>query len=447
LVNNGFRNYLVYLFASLIMLAGAFGVYDDVAVSAGGMEHGAASKGTLSQLPPPFPGVQRLHLVLIGADERPNDVGRSDTLIVMWLNPERKKAALMSVPRDLKVGIPGHGRTKVNAAFAYGGAPLTAATVEQLIGVKTDGYLKVNFTGFCAAVDALGGVDLLVPDVEGEGRGMNYDDNWGNLHVHLSPGRHHLSGYEAMGYCRYRKSNYANLGDGDGGRAARQQQFIKAMVEQKLRVTNVPGLLKAGREVMGCVETNLTWRQCVDLARLLKEMNQSDIRTVTIPVVDGVEGGVWFSNLIDSAFREMLAEIDRHLDSTISAVCRVEVLDGSGGRGLARAASEALTKAGFRVIDGGEARGDNYDATRIRYRPGSQSLASSAAAALGVGKLEPASTAPTDTAEGLVATDGQTPEADAPLQITVGADYEVIIDPTKATPGRRKEPGPAQQGS
>ena len=418
------RDYLAYLAAALIVLAGLFGIYDDVAHSAGGTGSKASAQAALAQLPEPFAGVTRMHLVLIGADERPNDVGRSDTLMVMWLNPERKRAAIVSIPRDLKVAIPRHGTTKVNAAFAYGGAPLTTATVQQLLGFPIDGYCKVNFAGFCKAVDTLGGVDLMVPDVEGEGRGMNYDDNWGNLHVHLTPGVHHLSGYEAMGYCRYRKSNIHGLGDGDGGRAARQQQFIKAIVEQKLKVTNVGGLLRAGRELMGCVETNLTWRQCVDLGRLLKEMNQKDIKTLTVPVCDGIEGGVWFSNLMEDPFRRMLAEIEQHLDSDKSAVCDVEVLDGSGVAGTGAAARDALVKAGYNVTKLGVAPGHSYDATRIRYQSGNQSLAQAAVIALGAGKTEPKPSVDVSSLP------------NAPLEIVVGKDYRAI---TKTLPAPAKE--------
>lgn len=408
------RDCFAYCLASLIILAGLFGLYDDMAVSAGGTGNKASSESTLSQLPEPFAGVTRMHLVLIGADERKGDVGRSDTLMVMWLNPELKRAAIMSIPRDLKVAIPNHGTTKINAAFAYGGAPLTTATVEQLLGIRSDGYLKVNFAGFCKAVDTLGGVDLMVPDVEGEARGMNYDDNWGNLHVHLTPGVHHLNGYEAMGYCRYRKSNIHGLGDGDGGRAARQQQFIKAIVEQKLKVTNVAGLLRAGRELMSCVETNLTWRQCVDLARLLKGMSQKDIKSLTVPVSDGLEGGVWFSNLMEGPFQTMLAQIDQHLDSNTSAVCDVEMLDGSGIAGLGESAKKALTKAGYNVTKLETASGHSYDATRIRYQSGNQSLAQAAVIALGAGKIEPAPIVDVSSLP------------NAPLEIVVGKDYQRI---------------------
>lgn len=428
------KDYVVYLFASLIFLAGLFGVYDDVAVSAGGRTPGGAKQESLTQLPAPFPGVSRLHLVLIGADERPHDVGRSDTLMVMWLNPQLKKAAIMSIPRDLKTEIPGHSATKINAAFAFGGAPLTRATVESLLGLKTDGYLKVNFEGFCKAVDTLGGVDVIVPDVEGEGRGMNYDDNWGNLHVHLTPGKHHLNGYEAMGFCRYRKSNIHGLGDGDGGRAARQQQFIKAMVEQKLKVTNLPGLLAAGRQISSCIETNFTWRQCVDLARLLREMGPSDIKTLTVPVNDNMEGGVWFSHLAEGAFREMLTQIDQHLDSVKSAVCDVDVYNGSGVAGLGKAAAEQLTQAGFKVIKTQTAPSRSHDATRIRYEPGNQSLALAAAAALGVGKPEPAPIVDRSSLPNV------------PIEIIVGQDYEKIAGtdttlPATAVPARRDDTG------
>ncbi|MEN6641713.1 MAG: LCP family protein [Armatimonadia bacterium] len=401
------KDYLIYLLVSLIVASGAFGLYDDVAVSAGGLDQKKDQK-SLAALPEPFAGVERMHLVLMGADDRPGEPGRSDTLMVVWLNPEQKRAAIMSIPRDTRVDIPNHGSTKINHAYAYGGPKLTTMTVEQLLGVTTDGYVKVNFEGFVKAVDVLGGVDVVVQDVEGEGRGMNYDDNWGNLHVHLKPGPQHLDGYQVMGYCRYRKSNYHNLGDGDGGRAKRQQEFLRAIVQQKLKVSNLPALLSAGRTIMGCLDTNLSWRQCVDLMRLLKSMNTADIKTVTIPVVAAPSGGIYYSQIIDSAFREMLSEIDRHLDGQDTATCAVEVLNGSGVPGTAKKAADVLEAAGFEIAKVGDAPSGDYEATELTYSSEAESSATAAAEALGVGTAEAANGISVST---------------APLQVIVGKDF------------------------
>ena len=409
---NSAREPLSYFLVSLVVCAGAAGMYDDVMVPAGGhAANAAASQTTLASLPKPFAGVDRLRLALIGADERPGDVGRSDTLMIMWVNPERGRAAMLSIPRDLRVAIPGHGTNKVNAAFAYGGAELTTQTVGELLQQPVDGYMKVNFQGFTRAVDTLGGVDLLVEDVEGKNRGMNYDDNWGHLHIHLTPGWHHLDGAQAMGFCRYRKSNIHGLGDGDFKRAERQQEFMRAMVQQKLRVQNLPQLLKAGREIMQCLDTNLSWRQCIDLARLLKEMHSADIKTMTISARDAMLGGVYYCIADENALRSTLATIEQHLDGVTAGAWRVALLDGCGISGVADGAAKTLQTAGFEVVSTGAANSRGYDATRIRYQAADREAALAAATALGAGHLE-------------AEAGGEAPSATsaAPLTIVVGSD-------------------------
>jgi LCP family protein required for cell wall assembly len=162
---------------------------------------------------PPFGGRERVRILLIGADQRRGDVGRSDTLLLLSLNPRTHRLALLGLPRDLGVEVPGHGATKINHAYAYGGPALTRRTVEEFLHLKVDYHAVAFFEGFVAAVDALGGVTVDVPDVEGHGRGMNYDDHAGNLHIHLKPGTQHLNGRQALGFVRYRKSNTPGLGD------------------------------------------------------------------------------------------------------------------------------------------------------------------------------------------------------------------------------------------
>lgn len=402
------KDFLVYLLATLIVAAGGFGVYDDVAVSAGGLSAHDSGQSKLAALPPPFTGVSRLRLVLMGADDREGEVGRSDTLMVLWLNPSQRRGAIMSIPRDLRCDIPGHGSTKINHSYAYGGPKLTVQTVQLLLGVPMDGYIKVNFEGFVKAVDTLGGVDLLVRDIEGRGRGMNYDDNWGNLHVHLTPGMHHMDGVTAMGFCRYRKSNYGGLGDGDLGRAERQQQFLRAILEQKLRVTNLPALLRASSEVMGCLDTSLSWRECADLVRLLKELSSTDVKTVTLPVTDAMEGGIYYSHLIQDEFSRMLDDIDDHLSGQPVALRTVVVKDGTRQTGMTAEATKLLTEAGFTVV-AAQPTTKTVAATKVLYPAGQKDMATAAALALGAGEAEELREEPHETATN--------------LQVILGEDY------------------------
>jgi anionic cell wall polymer biosynthesis LytR-Cps2A-Psr (LCP) family protein len=158
------RNFLIYVLAVAVLGTSAIAIYDTTAPQS---KDAAPSQGSvLRPLPPPFAGVERLRLLLIGADERKGDVGRSDTLMVLQVNPTLRRATLLSLPRDLRVEIPGHGHDKINAAFARGGPELSKQTVEQYLGLTLDGWVKINIEGFVKAVDTLGGVDINVEDVE-----------------------------------------------------------------------------------------------------------------------------------------------------------------------------------------------------------------------------------------------------------------------------------------
>ncbi|MBC7286915.1 MAG: LCP family protein, partial [Armatimonadetes bacterium] len=296
---------LVVAMAVLVVAVGLAGCYDSIAhPTAHSKSSSADYRPTLTRpLPEPFAGHDEVRILLLGSDTRPHDVGRADTIMVAFLNPRLKRAAIVSIPRDLRIYVPGHGVTKINHSYAYGGPELTRRTVEELFGVEIPWYVRIDFDTFVKAVDLLGGVDLEVPDVEGHGRGMNYDDNWGNLHIHLTPGWHHLNGYEAMGFVRYRH------GDSDFQRTKRQQQFIRAVLAQKVKLANLPALLRAGSYVLRQLDTNLTWREVVDLLRIARDMNATDLLTATVPISDLWLGGIYYAGLRESAFRELMAEV------------------------------------------------------------------------------------------------------------------------------------------
>ena len=167
----------------------------------------------------------------MGVDERDDDVGRSDTLMVATLDPKKDQAALMSVPRDTRVKIKGHGWDKINAAYAYGsakggpeaGEKLAQRTVEDFLGVNMDHYVVVNIQAFQKIIDAIGGIDI---DVE---KRMYYEDPWdddGGLIIDLQPGMQHMDGKTAVTYVRYRDE------EGDIGRIKRQQKFMKACMDK-----------------------------------------------------------------------------------------------------------------------------------------------------------------------------------------------------------------------
>ncbi len=143
---------------------------------------------------------------------------RTDSIILVHVPSGGGKAALISVPRDSYLSIPGHGRDKVNASFAIGGPQLLVETLEQAAGLRIDGYVEIGFGGFASVVDSLGGVDICVArDIQ--------DDK---AHIDLRKGCQSLDGANALGYVRARYSDPK----GDIGRAERQRQFLGAVMKQ-----------------------------------------------------------------------------------------------------------------------------------------------------------------------------------------------------------------------
>ena len=204
------------------------------------------------------------NIVVMGCDIRKDDVGRSDTLFVVMLDKSKKNAALLSVPRDTRVKIKGHGWDKINAAFAYGGQKLTRETVQDFLGIKLDNYVLVDFRGFKGLVDAVGGVDI---DVE---KRMYYYDPYDGFEIDLRPGMQHMDGKTAMQYVRYRDE------EGDIGRIRRQQKFLMALyrhIASKNIIAKIPGVSK---QIMSMVKTDLSLKEMVELGNVMRDMVEKD---------------------------------------------------------------------------------------------------------------------------------------------------------------------------
>ena len=213
-------------------------------------------------------------ILIMGVDVREDDVGRSDTLMVATVDPKYDKASLLSIPRDTRVRIYGYGYDKINAAYAYGGEPLTENTVENLIGIDIDHYVIVNVRSFVKIIDAIGGVDIYVP------KRMYYEDPWdddGGLLIDLYPGRQHMDGKTAVTYVRYRDS------EGDIGRIQRQQQFVEACIDKVTSpeiITKIPDII---REVYNAVDTDMNFRELLELAGAVKAAQKNGLVTDMVP--------------------------------------------------------------------------------------------------------------------------------------------------------------------
>ena len=238
------------------------------------------------------------NIVVMGCDIREGDRGRSDTLFVVMMEPGNKGASLLSIPRDTRVKIDGHGWDKINAAFAYGGHQLTRDTTQQLLGIKLDNYVVIDFQGFKDLVDVIGGVDINVE------KRMYYYDPYADFQIDLRPGVQHLDGKTAMQYVRYRDE------EGDIGRIRRQQKFIMAVYKQitsKNIITRIPGVTK---QIMSMIKTDLPVTEMAELGKALHDMMGKDgLKMTMVPgtprYIDGVS--YWIPDI--PKMREQMARM------------------------------------------------------------------------------------------------------------------------------------------
>ena len=238
------------------------------------------------------------NIVVMGCDTRKDDAGRSDTLFVVMLDKSSKNAALLSVPRDTRVKIKGHGWDKINAAFAYGGQKLTRETVQEFLGIKLHNYVVVDFQGFKDLVDVIGGVDINVE------KRMYYYDPYDGFEIDLRPGMQHMDGKTAMQYVRYRDE------DGDIGRIRRQQKFIMALYKQiasKNIITKIPGVSK---QIMSMIKTDLSLKEMVELGKVMHDMLEKEgLKMAMVPgepeYIDGIS--YWIPDI--PKMRRQMAEM------------------------------------------------------------------------------------------------------------------------------------------
>ncbi len=266
----------------------------------------------------------KIIVMIMGVDEREGDVGRSDTLMVATLDPKKKKAALLSIPRDTRVKIRGYGFDKINAAYAYGGHELTQDTVEDLIGVHMEHHILINIKSFKKIIDAIGGVDINVE------KRMYYEDVWdddGGLLIDLQPGMQHMDGDTAITYVRYRDE------EGDIGRIRRQQKFMQAVMDKVTSPAIIPRIPSIIKEVVGSVQTDLSVKQLIEFATSLKDAQKSGLQAEMLPgkpmYIDGVS--YWIPDLgklrttvantldttLDKNLRDDLAEDTREYEESI----------------------------------------------------------------------------------------------------------------------------------
>ena len=290
---------------------------------------------------------KRINLLVLGIDYNHDSKGmpyskgaRSDTMMVASIGDEAQFLNIVSIPRDTYTLISEKiGSDKINSAFSYGGVKQTRETVSHFLGVPVHYYVIVKVQGAKKIIDALGGLPI---DVE---KNMDYDDNWGQLHIHLKKGPQILNGDQAVGYARFRHDE-----EGDYGRMRRQQQVIRAVIRRMKDPSIVTKFSQLAAAVKETLETDLTVEQMIDLALLYKGFDQSKMRSAQIKGDDDTVNGamviVPYEPENTKIVRRLLKDdIDLGLKDM-----RIRIVNASGDNGLGTQVADEMNLEGFNVV-------------------------------------------------------------------------------------------------
>lgn len=297
----------------------------------------------------PF-GLRRQNILFLGVDAsgNPNDLWsgtRTDTIILVNVDPKTKSVNALSIPRDSKVYLPrDNGVNKINAAHAIGGIEMTKKTVEDTLGVHIDRYIMVHDDAVKAIVDAMDGLDIYIE------KPMHYNDYSGNLHINFSKGNHHLNGQQAVEYLRFRHDAL-----GDIGRTQRQQWLLRSLLNQLKQpstITKIPDIISVAKKY---VKTDMSFYEMSQYAALAKHIDMDKIEIAMLPGAPNQKGYISYWILDPEKTQEVVNRIiyrDReHFDE--AAPMTASVLASDAAKGDAMAAN--LKEAGIEVKCTGKA--------------------------------------------------------------------------------------------
>lgn len=310
-----------------------------------------------------WPGLTApMHILVLGIDY--NGYGRhlsadggrtrTDTLLLVRIDPRDRRVSALSIPRDTRVELPGYGIDKINAANVYGGADLVKETVTGFLGVPVDRYVKLDLKGAEKLIDLIGGVDL---DVE---RAFHYDDWAGRLHVHLKPGYQHLGPKEAVAYARFRHDN-----QGDLGRVTRQQRLLQAVAAKLFQPGNLlrlPQLLGVARDH---IETDLTPADLTHLVATVPDLWRQEMRWATVPGHYSLWRGVSYWEADVAGTGTLVARLFSRAPLAADDSCRVLVLDAQKRPAVVQQVAAALEAQGFAIAGIRQVSARHYPTTML----------------------------------------------------------------------------------
>lgn len=335
-------------------------------------------------IPEPPKKNERVNVLVLGVDAGdPTDKKapkRSDTLILASFDPEGKKLDFISIPRDTRVKIKGHGNDKIGHAHAFGGPALAMDTVSKFLGIDVHYYFRIDYQGFKKFVDNLGGVRVYVP------MDMEYHDPYDNppLHISLKKGWQTLNGEKAIQLVRYRHG-YQN---GDIGRIEMQQAFMNAVIDKVLSVGTILRLPALAGTLSTNLSTNMTPSEMNKYAFKAAGINKEDINMYRIPgdskYIDGISYFIYDKQKTD----DLVATIFGDGRDNEEGQVRVEILNGSGVEGLAARVAKMLESEGFEIVRIGNVDGMEYSSTHVYDRKGKEENAQKVAKVIDIKNYE-----------------------------------------------------------
>ncbi|MFB9757957.1 polyisoprenyl-teichoic acid--peptidoglycan teichoic acid transferase TagU [Ectobacillus funiculus] len=239
-----------------------------------------------------------ISILLMGADPREGERGRSDSLMLVTLNRTKQSMKIVSIPRDTYTEIVGRGvKDKINHAYAFGGVDATVATVEKFLNVPVQYYIEVNMEGFQDIVNAVGGVDV------------NNDMDFKLAGIHFAKGPIHLNGEEALVYSRMRKLDPR----GDFGRQMRQRQVIQSVIKNGKNTE----ILSSYEAILGAIQknvkTNLTQDEMFKIQQNYKE-TRNNIEEIEVKGEGKMMGDTWYYFVPDEVRQELSKKLREQLE-------------------------------------------------------------------------------------------------------------------------------------
>lgn len=295
----------------------------------------------------PF-GSKRRNILLLGVDSNgegtdPFEGTRTDTIILMNIDPRTKSLNAISIPRDSKVYLPGdHGVQKINAAHAIGGIGMTIKTIEDTLGVKIDRYVMVHDQAVKEVVDALGGIDIYVE------KDMHYNDYTGKLFINLKKGNNHLSGKEVIGYLRFRHDAM-----GDIGRTQRQQWFLRGLMEALKKPETLAKLPEIINVANKYIKTNMSFYELSQYAGLAKHLDMDKIEIAMLPGAPNKKGYISYWILDPEKTQEVVDRLIYRVKADpaeMGAQLKAGIMYSNGNEEEANLIKEQLTTLGIDVV-------------------------------------------------------------------------------------------------